>query len=394
MDALQLRKLIPATERMVYLNTGWAGPSPEPVLERMYSVLTDESNTGPASTQWLHQSREIKQEALHAVASLLHVPAEELLLTHGTTEGINIVLHGLPWQPGDELVTCDLEHPAIMDSAAALSEHRGVRTTTVEIPPDASAAEVLDRVREGMGPDTKLVALSHIQYSCGLRLPIQELAEVVHRAGALLLVDGAQAMGHIALDLTELGADFYAASGQKWLLGPTGTGVLHAAWDRLPLLEPVLSKRSHISQGEHPMRRFALTSQSVALLAGLAEATHIALELDPVEMERHSLRLASRLKEALAGVQDCTVAGPTHPEASSGLVSITVSGWDPKEMVMVLWYRFRIAARAVEYPAAIRFCTASFNTDEEVDQVAAAIAQLAKEYFEEEDLQSLLPDAG
>ena len=113
MDFVTLRNDIAATRSMTYLNTGWAGPAPGRVLRRMAEAVEAESSLGPAGPDGRDFARRTSAEATIAAARLLGAEENEVLITHGTTEGVNIVLHGLPWEPGDELVTADLEHPAL-----------------------------------------------------------------------------------------------------------------------------------------------------------------------------------------------------------------------------------------------------------------------------------------
>ncbi len=382
MDIDSLRELVPATRKMVYLNTGWAGPSPEPVVERVRQVLRQESEAGPAGLDGLRLAATVHGEAQAAVAALVRADPREMLLTHGTTEGVNIVLHGLPWEPGDELVTCDLEHPALQVPAEVLVERRGVVVKVVEISPRSSADEIVSSLQHALGPRTRLVALSHVQYSCGLRMPMREIAEAAHRAGALLLVDGAQATGHLALDMRELGVDFYAISGQKWLLGPLGTGALFVApdhWERLSASFTTPRAQRQAEARGYPAPRSPLellqatASQSMALLAGLTEAIKLITGIGMETVEQHCVALATRLRRTLSEMPGCTVTSPETPELSSGLVSVSVEGWEPEALVDELWESWRIAARAVAYPAGVRFSTAPFNTEAEVDLLAQAM---------------------
>jgi selenocysteine lyase/cysteine desulfurase len=376
-----LRRLIPATAEMVYMNTGWAGPSPDPVLERIREVLHLESHAGPASLEGFQQSERVYKEVQATVAGLLHASPEEMLLTHGTTEGVNIVLHGLRWEPGDELVTCDLEHPALRVPASVLADRYGVVVKNVEAAASFSVDQIVDGFREAIDPRTKVVALSHVQYSCGLRMPIREIAEVAHEAGALLLVDGAQSAGQIALDAHALGADFYAVSGQKWLLGPLGTGALFVDGKHRNLLSPLFTLGGAHIDGfpppRWPLEPWAMTSQSVALLAGLDVAIKTLSRFGMDAIEERCLALAAQLRSALAEMPGCAITSPDAQELSCGLVSVAMEGWEPQALVDELWESWRIAARAVVNPSGVRFSTAVFNTEEEVDLAAQAMLHLA-----------------
>ncbi|MBM3941045.1 MAG: aminotransferase class V-fold PLP-dependent enzyme [SAR202 cluster bacterium] len=371
MDHTMLRERIAVARDAIYMNTGWAGPSPSGVLDRVHQALTREAGLGPASPDGIAFHRALLREAREAAARLLRAGVDDVFLTHGTTEGVNIVLHGLDWRPGDELVTCDLEHPALADAAALLAERRGVVVRTASMPPDATPRHAVDAVRQALTPRTRVVALSHVQYSSGLRLPAREIADTTHAAGALVLYDGAQTGGHLALDMAAIGADAYAVSGQKWLLGPTGTGALFMNPRIRSAVRPLLDRAA---EGDHA---YTLASHGAPLLAGFAEAIRIHEALGPAAVEARALLLGARLKGLLGAIPGARLTGPVDAAASCGLVTIAIDGWPPPAAVDRLWRSHRIAARAVRNPDAVRFSTAPFNTEAECEAVAAAVRELA-----------------
>ena len=375
MDFEDLRRSIPGLDAMTYLNTGWAGPSPERVLARMRETALEESRVGPASPEGLALTKRAAEEATAAAAGLLHAAPEDVVFTHGTTEGVNIVLHGLAWEPGDELLTCDLEHPALQAPLKLLEQRRGVTVRVVALPPNAPPAGALEAIGGAITRRTKLVALSHIMFTCGLRLPAAEVAKAAHDAGAMLLLDGAQTSGHVLLDMAEIDADFYAISGQKWLLGPTGTGALYVRRDRHELLAPLLKA----PEVEHLTGLAALTlaSGSAVLHAGFTEAVRVHTELGPDRVEARALRLASRLRQGLSAIGRVEMTGPDDPVSSCGLTAIAVAGWTPEALAGALWERYRVAARTVGYPAGVRFSTAAFNDEGDVDRAVEVVTELA-----------------
>ena len=386
MDIAELRNSISATRDIIYLNTGWAGPSPEAVVTRIQRVLEEERSVGPASLAGLRLWREVREQARSAVAALLGVDTEETLLTHGTTEGVHIVLYGYPWRPNDELVTCDLEHPAIATAVDVLRERSGVSVRKLGLPPNAAEADMAELFSAAIGPRTRVVALSHVQYSCGLRLPVRSIVDAAHRVGALVLIDGAQSAGQIPLDLRQLGADFYAISGQKWLLGPEGTGALFISRALSRSLEPLLITHSLADAWDrhlepfgvaYPLRRFSTASENTALVAGFAEAVRLLLDTGIEVIEAKANCLADRLRSGLAAIPGCSITGPVASGVSCGLVAVAVEGWPPPKLVDELWTRWRIAARAVSYPLAVRFSVAAFNTEAEIDLVIDALRSLA-----------------
>ena len=238
MDIERLREQIPAARRMVYMTTGWSGPSPAPVLDAIRNRLEYESHHGPASPEVQDSVDELSLEAKEAVASLLNASPTEILLTDNTTEGLNLVMNGLPWREGDEVITCDLEHASVLLTAYRLQKRHGVRVRVLPIAPNETHESIVQRIEDAIGDRTRMVFLSHVQYSSGLRMPVEEIGRLTKDKGLWLLLDGAQTAGHVPLDVRALGCDFYAISGQKWLLGPSGTGALYIREPLIPVVEP------------------------------------------------------------------------------------------------------------------------------------------------------------
>ncbi len=374
MNFASLRDSIACMETMTYLNAGWAGPSPAGVVDRMREAAARESEAGPAGPAGLAFGREIEEEARREAALLFNVDPADVLLTHGTTAGVNIVLHGLAWRPGDVLLTTDLEHPGIKAPAGVLEE-RGVTVERVLIPPDASVEQCMEAVRAALAPPVRVLALSHIMFTTGLRVPAEEIVAAAHEAGALVLLDGAQTVGQIALDLAAMDIDFYASSGQKWLLGPTGSGALYVRPDRRELLTPLFTRPGLGSR--QGLAAYALASQGVSARAGYAEAVRISRELGTERVEEYTKGLAKMLRAGLSEVAGVRINGPAEGETACAITAISVEGWDAPEFAEALWQRHRVVARHVPYPAGVRLCTAAFNDERDVERAIAAIAELA-----------------
>jgi L-cysteine/cystine lyase len=383
-----LRDSIRATKDVIYMNTGFTGPSPEPVLQRMREVFEKEASVGPASVEGLAQSRTISEEARTTVASYFHADPDEVAITHGTTEGVHSVIYGMQWAAGDEFVSCNLEHPALATPCGVLEERYGVTVKRVEVSPSAGKAEALAAMKAAISPKTKLVALSHVQYSCGLKLPAKEIIAAAHEAGALVALDGAQTGGQFNIDVRDLDIDFYSISGQKWVLGPNGTGALFGKREHIKNLEPlfvtnaIADSRGAIGDAPgapNPWQRFRIASQSPALTAGFTTALGLLQDIGMEEVEAYCKKLGDRMRAGIGDIPGCTLTGPTDSETTCGLTAVAIDGWEPRQVVDALWERYRIAVRAVNAPAAIRISTAHFNTEDEVDQVLGALKTIASE---------------
>jgi L-cysteine/cystine lyase len=381
MNVKELRAHLPVTNGAVYMNTGWSGPTPLPVLQRVHETLEEEAKLGPASAKGLAYARGITNEAKIAVGGLINAEPENVFITHSTTEGVYIVIHGLQWQQGDELLTCDLEHPALTVPSGVLKERYGVNVVVPTVPPKSSQSAIVEIITSALTDKTKLVALSHIQFTCGLRMPIAEIAQACKERGVPLLVDGAQGAGHVAVDVQELGCDFYTVSGQKWLMGPSGTGALYVNRDYREKLQPVFTTNALEAERENardPLARFSLASQSPGLVAGFVEAIRLARETSLPVTEARAMELARLLRELVKAIPGCALLGSEEADSVSGLTTFSLAGWQPDELVATLQEQHRIVARNVHNPAGVRFSTAYFNTEEEVAQVASVLAELVR----------------
>jgi selenocysteine lyase/cysteine desulfurase len=207
-----------------YLNAGTEGPVPRAAVDAVRARLEADLGRGRIGAAYLDSLLDLAARARAAYAAVMGVSADDVALTESTTSGINTVLGGLRFGPGDEIVTSDQEHPGLLAPLRRLRVRDGVKVT---VAPFA-------RVAEAVSPRTRLIACSHVSWVGG------EVADVpaLVGTGVPVLLDGAQGLGAIPLDLGALGVDFYAGSGQKWLCGPEGSGALYVRADRLADLEP------------------------------------------------------------------------------------------------------------------------------------------------------------
>ena len=386
MDVANLRSQIPTTQHVAYLNTGWAGPSPTSVVEAVQARLAEESFGARTSPEMIDSGKAILQAAREAVASLIHASPQEVLLTENTTEGINVVLNGLPWKAGDEIIVCDLEHGSILLPSYVLGRRRGVVLKVLTIAPDEEHDIVLSKVSEAITAQTRMVFMSHIQYSTGLRMPVREVARLARSAGAWLLLDGAQAAGHVEVDVRDIDCDFYSIPGQKWLLGPDETGALYIRKSLIPVVEPsrvglgVTAEDVFDQEGgfvpEMGIEKLAASTRSAPLKAGFLEAVRFVQAVGLGEIEARNLSLASSLKAGLSPLPGVRVISPMEGPGASGLVSFTVEGVEPKAAAEALWSGSRILVRSVTYPACVRASTHFFNTDDEVETLVEAVREL------------------
>ena len=203
-----------------------------------------------------------------------------------------------------------------------------------------------------------------------------------------MLLDAAQAAGHIAVDLREIGCEFYSIPGQKWLLGPSGTGAIYIRRDMIPHIRPAkvsshaalsFDQKGHLKENTESTEKYHLTTTSVPLWAGFVEAIRFNLEAGTSDIEKRVLALATMTKMELLKIPGVKVLSPLEGPGCTGLVSFKVDGITPDEIVEQLWQTNRIVARSVDYPACIRLSLCYFNTETEIHQVVAAITRLSRD---------------
>ena len=356
-DAAPLRAEFPVLERMAYLNAGTDGPVPRRAAEAAAARTGEELWRGRSGKSHFAGLLELTGTLRARLASLIGCDAGELALTRSTTDGVNTVLSGLDLRPGDEVLTSDEEHPGVLAPLAAAVRRRGIRVRVVPFP------EIAGEV----GAHTKLVACSHVSWVSGR---VVEAAGLVG-SGAHVLLDGAQALGAVPIDVQELGCDFYAASGQKWLCGPDGSGCLYVRRERLDELTPpwpgYMSLEDPARALELPLRGDA-ARLDMGVVPGPALAWSLA-SLDVLEgagwewvLERGP-DLADRLAAAL-GERGLEVA----PRGRSTLVSWASE--DPAGEVERL-AAGGIVVRSIPKPALMRASVGAWSSEQEIGRLAA-----------------------
>jgi L-cysteine/cystine lyase len=223
-DPEEFRAEFPVFRRLRYLNAGTDGPVPARAAAAAQAQLDSETEQGRSGVEHWGNLHALWSTLRGRYAALIGCSPDEVALTRAATDGANTVLAGLALGRGDEILTTDEEHPGLLAPLAAARERKGF---TVRIVP-------FDEVASEVGPQTRLVACSHVSWITG---KVADLG-ALKATGIPFLLDGAQALGAIPVDVKQIGCDFYAAPGQKWLCGPDRTGALYVRAERIDALTP------------------------------------------------------------------------------------------------------------------------------------------------------------
>lgn len=375
----ELRNRLPAVTAAVYLNTGTAGAMPTAVHTAMAQSLQSQWQLGRIHSQYFPDQFATRASIKANLAAMLNCDATELALTQSTSEGMNQVTLGIPWQPGDEAITTDLEHPAGHFPLFVVRDRFGVtlKMARLRTAPETAVAAIEQLIT----PRTRLISLSQVSYLTGASLPIAEICAVAHRHGVPVLVDGAQSFGAMPIDLKQLGCDFFTLPGQKWICGPEGLGALYATRAALDILRPSFtgyaSAELFTTEGmilQRGTNRFEQGIIQPTLLAGLQAAiTWWRDEVGPQWAFARIAKLATAAREGLLGLPGVQVL---TPEAHAGLISFTVTGKQPTQVVDALGKQ-GILARAVPDPAAVRVATSFYNTESEIHSFLRCVSEVA-----------------
>lgn len=387
-DISAIRAQFPVLANAIYLNTGWSGPSPARVVDRVVNWLRWEAEQGPTSPPVMARFTQIATGIRNEVSEIFGATPDEIAIVDNTTEGINIVLNGLRWEEGDEVITCNLEHPSILVPLYYLRDRRNVGLHIVQLDFTDSVDTIIEKFAARITSRTRLIAISHISFSTGLRLPIERIIELAHDHGAEVLIDGAQSIGQIQVNFHDLGVDYYAFTGHKWLLGPEGAGALFIRRDRLETLMPAKlwataalrfdMAGSYEPRVDSPIK-FELTTMSYAVMEGFREALAQYNEIGPAFIEERTRFLGLKLHAALADIDGVTVISPADPALATGLVCFFVAGRTPKEICDALWERGKIVCRTVEWPGIVRAACHYYTDDGDLQALVEQIRRIAAE---------------
>jgi len=298
-----------------------------------------------------HRATVAYEDARKTVADFFGAPLEQMIFTKGTTEGLNIVASGFArhLQPGDEIVLSLLEHHAQSLPWRAVAESRGCTIRFIPLTEDGLVD--IEAVKKVVHRKTKIVAVTHVSNILGSIVPIKEIADIAHGVGAFVCVDGAQAAGHIPVNVQGLGADAYAVSAHK-MYGPMGIGALFLSAKLQDMLQPLLLGGGMIEEiladgcpvFAEGTRRFEAGTPNVTGAVGFAVACDV-LRGKQEEILRHEQGLTQFLWNGLCEIDHVMLYGPVPGDVRTGVISFSVKGVHPHDVAQALADK-EIAVRA------------------------------------------------
>ncbi|PSB35159.1 aminotransferase class V-fold PLP-dependent enzyme [Stenomitos frigidus] len=379
------REQFPSLANKAYFNYGGQGPMPQVALEAIQQSYVQIQHLGPFSSQSYEWVVEEADRTRGAIASALGTTPQTITLTENVSAGCNIALWGIDWRSGDHLLLSDCEHHSVIASVQELQRRFGIEVSTCPLQATLNDGDPVAILAEHLRPNTRLIVLSHILWNTGQRLPLAEMTAICHSYSShqpiRVLVDAAQSVGMLPLNLDELQADFYAFTGHKWWCGPEGLGGLYVRPEALEGLHPTFAgwRGITVDRTGHPTGwkpnglRYEMATSAYPLYAGLRAAITVHDGWGTAQDRYQRLQtLTQRLWQQLLELPGIHCLRSTPPE--TGLVSFQLPGKSHTQLVKYL-EASGFMIRVILDPDCVRACIHYLTLEAEIDQLVAAIQE-------------------
>jgi selenocysteine lyase/cysteine desulfurase len=363
----------------INLENGYYNILPQELLENFIRNIREVNYQGSYYMRTVQFDNKKKTAA--RVATLLGCSGEELILTRNTTESLDMIIAGFPWQAGDEAVMAEQDYGAMLDMFRLVSKDKGIVNKIVSLPHNPSSdEEIVQLYADAITPKTKLLMICHMVNITGHILPVRKICDMAHSKGVQVMVDGAHAVAHIRFRIEDLHCDYYGASLHKWLCAPLGVGMLYVRKNRIagirPLLADIERKEDDIARlnhiGTHPVH----TDISVNAAIDFYE------KLGPERKESRLRFLQQYWTTKVRGIKGVELYTPADPARCCGIANAGIRGMKPSALAETLLKEFGIYTVAID-GANVHGCRITpniFTTTSELDVLVKALTSLAGRY--------------
>lgn len=397
LNVKEVRKDFPILETgIIYLDNTASSLTPEPVLQKMLEFYRHyRANVGRGIHRLSQKASEEYERARTKVADFINAKSEnEIIMTRNTTEGINLIARGLKWKKGEKIVTSFIEHHSNFIVWLRAKNNYSVELEIIrpKEPVEKGLLDITD-FEKIIDDKTKLVALTHVSNVLGVITPIEEITKIAHEHGAYVLVDGAQSVPHIKVDVQKIGCDFLAFSGHK-MCAPTGSGALYIGEELTEEVEPLCIGGGTIADVEMDRymldkspRKFEAGTPSIAETIGLGAAIDYLQKIGMENIERYEKKLTKKTYEEITTLPSVEVYGP-NPEHKIGIMAFNVKDLNPHDVALALDVSANIMVRSGHHcalpltkgllhkPGTVRASTYFYNTEEEINKFVSALKEI------------------
>jgi len=381
---------------LIYLDSSATTQKPKKVIEAVQKYYEEDNANVHRGIYKLAQKATVLYEKAHeVVAQFISAEFEEIVFTKGTTEGLNLLAYSLGkgLKAGDEIVLTEMEHHSNIVPWQQMAKEKGLVIKFIPVTADYELD--LNKAREMITAKTKIVSIVHMSNVLGTINPIKEITEIAHQAGAVMIVDAAQSVPHLPVNVKELNCDFLVFSGHK-MCAPTGIGVLYGRKELLKKMQPFLYGGDMIrevtfensSWNELPWK-FEAGTPNMAGAAGLMAAIEYLQKIGMKNIEAHGQEVVSYALEKISTISGATIIGPAATENRGAVISFNIEGIHPHDLSEML-DKENIAVRGgfhcamplfskLKIEGSIRASFYIYNSKEDVDRLVSAVTKIVEQ---------------
>ena len=351
-------------------------PSHYPVLESLFGLTRDLD--GDISFQNRAKFAGTKDEARSRLAGYVGAEPQEIAITRNTSEGNNLIVNGLDLGAGDEVLVWGENHPSNHLAWTVRARRHGFSVRQVETPADVSAEGLRDHFLSRLTPRTRVLAVSHVSNISGIGLPMKALCQECRDRNVLTLVDGAQTLGALNLDLHDMGCDFFTGSLHKWPMGPKETGLLYVRRGSAVRVWPsVVSVGYETAESEGARKLETFGQRDDPAVAAITPAVEF---LDSIGKEKAETRLraiVTRLRRGIEAIPGASILTPSDPAISAGILIFSLPGIGGTDAFEALYRDHNVGSAQAALVDGVRLSPHIYNTMADVDRVLDALREIA-----------------
>lgn len=373
----RIRKDYALKPEYINLENGYYNFVPKPVLNSFIEHVRKVNYEGSyymRTVQW-----DNKNAMSTRLAALVGCSAEELIITRNTTESLDMIIGGFPWEAGDEAIFAVQDYGAMRDHFYQMRDRYKIVCKEVSVPNHpVSDEEIVSLYESQITPKTKLLMVCHMINITGHILPIRKICDMAHSHGVEVLVDGAHTIGHITVDISELNCDYYGSSLHKWLSTPLGAGILYVDKKHISKIWPLLAE--HKREPDDILRLNHTGTHPVHTDLAIGNAIDY-LEKIGLDRKEERLRYIQRYwSDQLRNEKNIVINTPKEEHRSCAIANVGIKEMKPSELAKTLLDEFGIYTVAIDY-ANVRGCRITpnvYTTTEELDRFVNAMKKIAK----------------
>ncbi len=377
----QVRMQFPLKEGQTFFNNGTIGAMPGYVLNQViddmhYSAVhmaeTDYKGQGPQLIGGYADQKDLRTK----IGAIINTDYCQIALTQNATFGMSYVGNGLDLKAGDEIIKTDQEHGGGFGIWRLMAKRKGCIYKEAKMPvPANDPAQIIDSIFKEVTPKTSVIAIPHIISVYGVVMPVKEICAEARKRGIFTIIDGAQAVGQIKVDVQDIGCDAYYSSLHKWLLAPAGNGILYIHKDSIAKMWGTIASYRWDHKEDHGFRLMQNGTSNQSLVVGLNAAVDFYNTIGQERWLNRIKELGDHLRAGLQSMNKVTIYSSTNRDMCAGITTYSVTGLSGPELQKRMWEEAKLQPRSVGEKY-LRHSVHIYNSLEEIDRALEVIASV------------------